>query len=40
MRLFSVVEKVRKTRKYVDPDLNKVVDAYVHAVTARYPKAR
>lgn len=34
------VEKVRKTRKYVDPDLNKVVDAYVHAVTARYPKAR
>lgn len=36
----KIVERGSKVRNYVDPDLNKVVDAYVDAVTARYPKAR
>ena len=36
----SVVEKTEKAVQIGDPNLNKVVDAYTHAVTARFPKAR
>lgn len=36
----KIVEKFHKKMRHADPDLNKVIDAYVHAVTAKYPKAR